>query len=55
MTLGLNWTQIISGAINALVIGFATATGIVLANRYTVRVLDRFERNGRNGKDSKKG
>lgn len=48
--LGLNWTTIVSGAINAVIIGFATATGIVFANRYTVRFLDKIERNGKEKK-----
>ena len=48
MTLELNWTTVITGAISALIMGFATATGIVVANRYTVRFLDKIERG--NGK-----
>jgi hypothetical protein len=48
--ISLNWTTIVSGAINALIVGMATATGIVVANRYTVRFLDKIERNGKDKK-----
>lgn len=52
MALTIDWTQIISQGITAMIMGFFTAAGIVIANRYTVRVLDKFERNGvRNNRD----
>jgi hypothetical protein len=47
VTLELNLTTIITGAIGAFVLGVSNGIAIVVANRYTVRFLDRLERNGK--------
>jgi hypothetical protein len=47
LTLELNWTTIITGAIGAFVLGMSNGIAIVVANRYTVRFLDKIERNGK--------
>lgn len=39
----MNWTTIISGAITAAINGIA----LFLATRYTARLVDRIERNGK--------
>jgi hypothetical protein len=46
MTLELNWTTVITGAIGAFVLGISNGVAIVVANRYTVRFLDKLEKNG---------